>query len=118
MNIDGKTTNPGSLRVNVSLQTPTIVKDAGGAQVPGWATLTGGDVKCKWTNVHGSEVWQSQAVQAIEPATVLIRYFAALTTACTILKGSVRYKIVSIDNVQERNEYMEIKVQRVKGSIG
>lgn len=117
MNLNGKPTNPGELRTPITLQTPTITTDAGAAQKETWATLTNGTVLAKWTNVHGGEVWQSQAVQAVSAATVWVRYRADLTTACSILKGSDRYQIVSIDDVQERHEYLELKVQRVKGSV-
>jgi head-tail adaptor len=48
------------------------------------------------------------------PATVLIRYQSDVDTACAVLKGSLRYEIVSIDNIQERSEYLELRVQRMK----
>ena len=64
MNLNGKVTNPGEMRTSITLQTPTITKAAGGAQVVTWTTLA--VVWAKWTNIHGSEVWQSQAVQALD----------------------------------------------------
>lgn len=115
MKIGNAITNPGDLRTQIILQTPTITKTAGGAQVVTWTTLA--TVWAKWTNVHGSEVWQSQAVQAASPATVLIRYRADVNAACSILKGSTRYEIVSLDNIQERGEYLELKVKASKGSV-
>jgi SPP1 family predicted phage head-tail adaptor len=115
MNLNGKVTNPGEMRTTVALQNPTLTPDAGGAQVPTWSTFA--TVKAKWTNVHGSEVWASQAVQAISPATVLIRYHSSVTTSSAVLKGSELYKVVSVDNIQDRNEYMELKVVLAKGSV-
>lgn len=115
MKLNGKVFNPGEMRTSVTLQTPVITKAAGGAQVVTWATLA--TVWARWTNVHGSEVWQSQAVQAISPATVMIRYRSDVTPACSILKGSTIYEIVSLDNIQERGEYLEIKVKGLKGSV-
>jgi len=115
MNLNGKVTNPGELRTKVTLQTPTITKATGGAQVVTWTTLA--IVWAKWSNVHGSEVWQSQAVQAVSPATVLIRYRTDVNAACSILKGTERYEIVSMDNIQERNEYLELKVKSATGSV-
>lgn len=115
MIIGGRPTNPGELRTSITLQTPSIETDDGGAQKPSWSTLA--VVKARWVNVHGAEVWASEAVQAVSPATVLIRYRSDVTTACSILKGSARYQIVSVDNIQERGEYLELKVQRVKGSV-
>ena len=114
MKLNGKVINPGELNISITLQTPAITKEAGGAQKVTWSTLA--TVWAKWTNAHGSEVWQSQAVQAVSPATVLIRYRDDVTTACSILKGSIIYEIVSLDNIQERNEYLEMKVKVLKGS--
>lgn len=115
MNLNGKTINPGEMRTRITVQTPTLTKAAGGAQVVSWSNLA--TVWSKWNNVHGAEVWQSQAVQAVSPATVLIRYRADVDAACSILKGTDRYDIVSIDNIQEKNEYLEIKVSHSKGSL-
>ena len=115
MRIGDKVTNPGEMRTSITLQTPTITKATGGAQVVTWTTLA--TVWAKWTNVHGSEVWQSQAVEAVSPATVLIRYRAGVNTACSILKGTERYEIVSVDNIFEKSEYLELKVKSATGSI-
>lgn len=115
MIIGNAVTNPGDLRTKITLKKPTITKAAGGAQVVTWSTLA--TVWAKWINVHGSEVWQSQVVQAVSPATVLIRYRVDVDTACSIFKGTDRYDIVSVDNIQERNEYLEIKVKRATGSV-
>jgi SPP1 family predicted phage head-tail adaptor len=115
MNLNGKATNPGELRTPVTLQSPTLTADAGGAQVPGWATLKA--VYAKWTNVHGGEVWASQAAQVIEPATVLVRYNASLNSACAVLLGTKRYKIISIDDIQNRHEYQELKVSLMEGTL-
>ena len=115
MIIGNKVTNPGELRTEITIETPTLEQDAGGAQSPGWDELD--TVKCRWKNVHGSEVWQSQALQAQRPATVLIRYLAAVDERCSILKGSDRYEIVSVDDIEERHEYMELKVQLATGSV-
>jgi SPP1 family predicted phage head-tail adaptor len=115
MKIGNMVTNPGELRVPVALQTPVISTDAGGAQSTSFQTIS--YVFAKWTNVHGAEAWSDQARSASFPATVLIRYYANLTTAWVLEKDGQRYQIVSIDDIQERHEYMELKVQRLVGSI-
>jgi SPP1 family predicted phage head-tail adaptor len=109
MILNGKPINPGELRTQVTLQSRTVSMETGGFQVPIWSTLA--TVWAKWTNVHGSEVWAAQTAQAEAPATVLIRYRNDLDTTCAVLKGSDRYEILSIDDIQERHEYMELKVQ-------
>ena len=111
MNLNGRTTNPGEMRTSITLEPRTVTQDAGGFQVPGQGSTS--TVWCKWTNVHGSEVWAAAALQALKPATVVIRYHATINTMWTILKGSERYEIVSIDNIRDMDEYMELKVQLV-----
>lgn len=118
MNLNGKITNPGELRVPITIQGPILGTDAGGAQRPTWADLTAGDVKAKWVNVHGAEAWVAgQAGKAVSAATVTIRYRSDVTARCSILKGGDRWEIVSLDNIQERGEYLELKVKRVTGSV-
>jgi SPP1 family predicted phage head-tail adaptor len=114
MILNGKPINPGELRTAVTLEIVTLSGDAGGAQAQSYADLAA--VWCRWTNVHGGEVWQSQALHAQKPATVLIRYRSDLTTANTVRKDGERYKILSIDDIQNRNEFMELKVQLDVGS--
>jgi SPP1 family predicted phage head-tail adaptor len=112
MIIGTKVTNPGEMRIRISLEPRSITQGEGGFQTPGQGTAV--QVWAKWTNVHGSEAWAAQAQQALRPATVLIRYLEALEPTWTVLKGTERYEIVSIDNIGERGEYMELKVQLVK----
>jgi len=107
--IGTKTTNPGELRTAVTIQTRTATKDSGGHQSATWSDVA--TVWARWKNAHGSEVWASQAVDARMPATVLIRYRSGVDTTCALLKGSTRYEVVSVDNIDERNEYLELKVQ-------
>ncbi len=114
MNIGGRTINPGELRTSVVLESRTITTNAGGAQEPSYTTIA--TVWAKWTNVHGSEVWTAQAVQAVHPATVLIRYRSDINLACAVSKGSERFEIVSIDNIGERNEYLELKVKLMRNT--
>lgn len=111
MRIGDKVTNPGDLRTKVSLQSRTITSEDGGFQHPAWTTIA--TVWAKWINVHGSEAWTASSLQAESAATVLIRYRSDVNLGCAVLKGSIRYEIVSLDNIQERNEYIELKVKRM-----
>lgn len=112
MILNGKVSNPGELRTAVTLQSRTLVTDPGGFQVPGWATIAA--VMAKWTNVHGAEAWSAASVAADQPATVLIRYRADLDPTCAVLKGADSFEIVSMDDIQERHEYLELKVRRAR----
>jgi SPP1 family predicted phage head-tail adaptor len=112
VNLNGKPTNPGELRTKITLQKQTVSVETGGFQRPVYVTL--GDVWARWTNVHGSEVWASQLVEAQAPATVLIRYRADVDQTCIALLDGKVYEIVSIDDIQNRHEYLELKVVFVR----
>jgi SPP1 family predicted phage head-tail adaptor len=112
MIIGSRVTNPGEMRTSVTLKNRSVTTDSGGARVPTYSTIA--TVWAKWANVHGSEVWAAESVNAIAPATVMIRYRSGIDHTCVVVKGSDIYEIVSIDNIQERNEYLELKVQKAK----
>lgn len=112
MKIGTKVTNPGEMRTQINLQTRVSNQDAGGFSVPEWTTIA--TVWSKWVNAHGREILEAGLAGADAPATVLIRYRNDIDTACAVLKGSLRYEITSIDNISERSEYLELRVQRMK----
>ncbi len=112
MILKGKVINPGELRTVITLKKRVVTIDAGGFQTQTWAKIA--DVWAKWTNAHGYEVWTADMAGAKLPATVLIRYRSDIDTTCAIEKGTELYEIVSIDDIQERHEYQEIKVQRLE----
>lgn len=64
-----------------------------------------------WVNVHGSEVWVAESVQAVKPATVTIRYRSDIDEQCRIIFNDTVYEIVSVDNIRQRNRSLEIKVK-------
>ena len=111
MNLSGTPTNPGQMRTSIILQKRTTTSDDGGFMIPAWADIA--VVWSKWANVHGNEVWAAQTAQAVQPATVTIRYRDDVDLTCAVLKGTTRYEIVSMDDIQERHEYIEMKVQRM-----
>jgi SPP1 family predicted phage head-tail adaptor len=116
MRIGSRITNPGELNTPITLQGRALVTDAGGTQSYTYSKLTNGDVWAKWRNVHGEEAWASQAVHAISAATVTIRWRSDVDHNTRILKGTEIYEIVSPDNIEDRDEYLELKVKKVTGS--
>lgn len=112
MRLGNTITNPGELRTQITLKTRTVTKDAGGFPVPAGTTIA--IVWSKWVNSHGRELMEGLINQVDMPATVLIRYRNDVDTACTISKGGLSYEILSVDNFRERNEYLELRVRRMK----
>lgn len=111
MLLNGKPTNPGEMRTKITLYERSVTVDAGGFHQASETEIA--EVWCKWQNVHGSEVWAAESVNAVQPATVWLRYRDDIDATCLVEKNGLLYKIVSLDNVGERGEYIELKVQRV-----
>lgn len=109
MRIGNTTTNPGELNTKITLHSRSITSGAGGFQKPSLSEI--GEVWAKWTNVHGQEAWVASSVQAKSAATVLIRYTNAIDATCVVEKESQFFEIVSLDDIQNRHEYIELKVQ-------
>jgi len=112
MNLNGRVFNPGELRTAVTLESRTVSVETGGFGAPAWATIA--VVKAKWENAHGSEAQAAGTVEADLPATVTMRYRSGIDTTCAVRKGSDRYEILSVDNIRERGEYMELRVRRMR----
>lgn len=112
MRIGTKVTNPGDYRTRVTLKKRTVVKGTGGFQTPSLITLA--MVWAKWVNVHGSEAWAANAVNAMRAATVTIRYRDDIDETCTVVLDGNNYEITSMDNIQQRNEYIELKLQLIR----
>ena len=112
MILNGRVINPGELRTQIELQTRSVSTETGGFNVPEWETIS--LVWARWSNAHGSEALAAQLQEVTAPATVLIRYRDDLDETCSVVKGNDRYEILSIDDIQERHEFMELRVQRMK----
>ena len=107
----------GDLRTNIRIQ-KEVTTGTGSFATKAWYDLddtahagTAYSIQAQWVNVHGSEAWVANSVQAQLGATVTIRYRSDITPACRILLGTLPYQIVSLDNIRQRNEWLEIKVK-------
>jgi SPP1 family predicted phage head-tail adaptor len=109
MKIGNTITNPGELNTKITLHSRSITTQAGGFQKPKLSKID--DVWAKWTNVHGQEAWLASSVQARMAATILIRYRNDIDPTCVVEKDSQYFEIVSLDDIQNRHEYIELKVQ-------
>ncbi len=109
--------NAGDLRTTITLQQPTLQRDAGSAQSPVYANAsTTPTVKARWVNAHGQENAQT-AMKSVQRATVTIRHRDDVKTTWRVLKGDEPWNIISIDPVQDRNRWIELVVERAKGSV-
>jgi len=109
--------DPGALRTRIRIQYEKIT-GSGSFATRSWvdvgntsASDTPRYINAQWINVHGSEAWVADSVQAQLAATVTIRYRSDVTPVCRVLLGSTVYQIVSTDNIRQRNEWTELKVK-------
>lgn len=69
---------------------------------------------CKWVNAYGSEVFAAMQAQVQEPATLTMRYSKLIQPDHLIyrVEDPAPYEIISVNDVEERHTWLEIKVQR------
>ena len=112
-----KAANAGELRTRVYFIKKTRVMDGEGYPSDTEVNVFGAGVPCmcKWVNAHGYEVFQTMQLQIREPATITTRYSPSLLdpTLTVYRDGDKKpYEVISIDDVEERHVWLEIKVQR------
>lgn len=106
------------LRTRITFQEPTITKDPGGAQKTTYANVgTNPTVWAQWINDHGQELVSSDAQKLVQNATVRIRHRSDIAETWRVMKGGEVWQIFSIDLVQGRNRWVELRVERVKATV-
>jgi SPP1 family predicted phage head-tail adaptor len=106
------------LRTRITFQKPTIVRDTGGAQKPVYTNIANNPtVWAQWINDHGQESDASEARVSVQRATVRIRHRSDVAEKWQVLKDGAPWKILSIDPVQDRNRWIEMRVERVKATV-
>lgn len=117
-----KYANAGELRTAVYFKSLSVTPNARGFQTEVETNVFGQDTKgndipimCKWVNAHGNEVWNAMQLKLRSPATITTRYSPLLDNPTLVIykeTDTAPYEVISIDNVENQNKWMEIKVQR------
>lgn len=111
------TFNPGDLRTSITLQSPTVNKDAGGFQKAGYANAaTNPVVLSRWINAHGEEN-AADAVKSVQRATVVIRQRTDVDATWRVLKDGAPWYVISVDLIRGENRWLELVVEKAVGSI-
>lgn len=106
------------LRTRITFQEPTLSKDAGGAQKATYANVsTTPTVWAQWVNDHGQEAISSGAEKSAQRATVRLRHRSDVLATWRVLKGGQAWQILSVDQVQDRNRWIELRVEHVTGTV-
>jgi SPP1 family predicted phage head-tail adaptor len=111
--------NAGEMRTWITLQSPTLTTDAGGAQVPGWANVSPNpSVWARCVMAHGQEVVNSEALKSAQRMVITIRNRSDIQTSWRVkLPDDTYWQIISVDPIQGRNRYLELVAEHVKGSV-
>jgi SPP1 family predicted phage head-tail adaptor len=109
-----KFVNPGALRTPVKFIRIDRTTDSDGYPTETEVDVFGAPVMCAWVNVHGNEVFTAMQMKLREPATLTTRYSPLINQKLLIYKGTDPdpYEVISIDDVEDRHAWLEIKVQR------
>lgn len=112
----------GELRTRIMVfdlprdETGEVLKDTDGYEVKELVNVFGeGRTRsCKWVNAWGTEVYQARQAGVTEPATLTLRYTPRITSTCLIYRGKDPrpYEVISVNDVEDRHTWLEVKVQR------
>ena len=111
-----KAANPGELRTPICFVRVEKHTNANGVVEERETNIFGGDttVNCKWVNARGSELFEAMQMELREPATLTLRFSPLYTPELRVYRADSAepFEVVSIDNVEQRGRWAEIKVQR------
>lgn len=129
-----KAANAGELRTSVYFMKIDRQTDNEGFPKEVEINVFGKDksVLTKWVNAHGSEVFTAMQLELREPVTITMRYSPLINEKLIVYRvreyeeamkaGSddkvkealerAAYEVISVDNVECRNIWLEIKLQR------
>lgn len=121
----------GEMRTKVTIQREDAVTRPNGYTEMAWESIFPGPVWCKWVNSHGTEVFDALRLELGEVVTLTMRYSPLVDIRCRVLHAGdaaavaaapeaareelarkLAYSIISLDNVEDKGEYLEIKLRR------
>jgi len=104
--------NSAEFRHHIEIQRYIKVKDEDNILRERWDTLCNARAKILWT--RGSEYVESYATNSEVEATFYIRYnHKGITSKDRLIYNDEAYDIIYVHNVQEANNYYEIKARKV-----
>ena len=104
----------GEMRTKITIKAPQYGIKAGFSKEV-FVDIFPGPVRCTWVNAHGTAVYQAEELHLRQPVTITMRYSPLVNVKCRIWheRDAEPYEIISIDNIGDRREFLEIKAQRV-----
>jgi len=99
----------GDLRENIEFKNLTTAADGSGGFTETWSLLS--KSRAYIEKVKGLETIESDQVQATGLHLIVCRYFVSdpvIDEKVIIYWGDVKFEIISVDNLQKRNQWFEI----------
>ena len=98
--------NAGELRHKITIQELQRVPDGYGGYTETW-----NDIAVVWAKIQplrGNERYQAQQVSSALSHKIILRYLDGVKPQMRVLCGSRIFHVVSVINVEERNEMLEL----------
>ena len=102
--------NSGMLREPVTFQRMTRTTDGAGGQTQTWATISGAPTRAYVKAASGSERFAHDRVEAIVKLKLTTRYTSAISEADRVLIRGRAHNIRFLNNLEFRNQWLEIGV--------
>ncbi|EXG84485.1 phage head-tail adaptor, putative, SPP1 family [Clostridium sp. ASBs410] len=105
--------NAGAYREPITIEKSGYTEDEIGNQIQGWTEYYKG--YAYMNNLSGSEYWEAAQMQAEKTVMFILRYHPLLgamnTKMYRLMHRGNEFNIVSIDNVQYKNETIKIRAE-------
>jgi head-tail adaptor len=101
----------GILREAVTFQRKTATAGAAGTFTKAWATVSGAPTRAHVRGMSGREERTGDRTDAVARLRVVVRYSAALREGDRVLIRTRAHNITRIDNVEFRNQWLEIDAE-------
>lgn len=104
--------NSAEFRHHIEIQRYQKIKDEDNRLIEQWTTLCNSRAKILWT--RGSEYAENYGINSEVEATFYIRYnHKDIASKDRLIYKNEAYDIIYVNNVQEANNYYEIKAKKV-----
>jgi SPP1 family predicted phage head-tail adaptor len=102
--------NSGMLKEPVTFQRQTRTSDSAGGQTQTWATVSGAPTRAYVKAASGNERFSHDRIEATIRLKLVTRYNSGLLESDRVLIRSKAHNIRFINNVEFRNQWLEILV--------
>ena len=108
----------GEMRTRVVVRAMTADADADGFTKHTYTDVFPGPIWCKWVWAHGAEALENMRQKMTQTATLTMPYTAKVHARCRVWRAqeaddeSAAWDVVSVNNVEDANKYLEVLIQK------